>query len=209
MSAAHRARAPRRSRQGLAAQSPARRGPMTSRSARMVGHNGQQLAGGSILGALKRREDADLPSQLLGVVSLTRGSLCEPEPVSIWANLEHIGTDDRVHGYPPNNRGAVLSYAVGFSNHYPEVGGNYEQPSSVVLSSIPAWCVPGQGQRGLRGIRALASARCEHSRARRTRAADWSSQDRLRCHRRRGRSLVGARPSRMGGRETRLSAVRG
>jgi hypothetical protein len=92
---------------------------------------------------LKRWSDTDLPGQLVGVVSLTRGSLCEPDSVSIWANLEHIGTDDRVHGYPPNNRGAVLSYAVGFSNHYPEVGGNYEQPSSVVLSSIPAWCVPG------------------------------------------------------------------
>lgn len=72
-----------------------------------------------------------------------RAPVCEPERVSIWADLEHIGTDERIHGYPPHNRGVVLSYAEGFSNHYPETGGSFEQPSAVVLSSIPAWCVPG------------------------------------------------------------------
>lgn len=63
--------------------------------------------------------------------------------MSIWANREHIGTDSRIPDSGLHHRGVALSYAEGFSNHYPEVDGEYERPASVLVSDVPRWCVPG------------------------------------------------------------------
>lgn len=79
--------------------------------------------------------------------------------MSIWCNWEEIGYDvDPPHlaemgveyvklGDHPDpfvaERGEVLSYAEGFSNHYPTRDREYEQRANVNINHIPAWCVPG------------------------------------------------------------------
>jgi hypothetical protein len=87
--------------------------------------------------------------------------------MSIWCSGEHIGTDptvmyeegdgiyqvdigtddDRFQGRTPveqrAERGNVLSYANGFSNHYPDLTGEAERPAVIALATMPHWCVPG------------------------------------------------------------------
>jgi hypothetical protein len=70
--------------------------------------------------------------------------------VSIWCSWEHIGTDPRrwtdEKGRPNPKvaeRGHVLSYAVGWSNHYPDHTGEAERPAVLALAHIAPWCVPG------------------------------------------------------------------
>lgn len=62
--------------------------------------------------------------------------------MSIWATLHHIGTDhlDRT---PRPERGHILTYAEGWSNHYPDLTGEAELPAMIALAEMPAWCVPG------------------------------------------------------------------
>lgn len=62
--------------------------------------------------------------------------------MTIWASHDPIGTEvrsDRARDF----RGVVLSFATGWSSHYPSTGGDVEQPAAVRLASIPRWCVPG------------------------------------------------------------------
>lgn len=75
--------------------------------------------------------------------------------MSIWCSWDHIGTDPTVmfrvkrdgsrgrRIKPRPERGNVLSYAVGFSNHYPDLTGSHERPAVVALADIAPWCVPG------------------------------------------------------------------
>lgn len=66
--------------------------------------------------------------------------------MSIWCSLDHIGT---IPGWPdeePNHRGVVMSYASGFSNHYPTTDGTYEQPAAIATASVAPWCTPGWDQ---------------------------------------------------------------
>lgn len=64
--------------------------------------------------------------------------------MSIWVSHPVIGWDDYPDPDEPNPRGGeVRSYATGWSNHYPTRNGHVEQPASIHLASIPAWCVPG------------------------------------------------------------------
>jgi hypothetical protein len=70
--------------------------------------------------------------------------------MSIWCSWEHIGTDPRdwreADGTPvPKTaaRGDVLSYAQGWSNHYPDHTGEAERPAVLALAHIAPWCVPG------------------------------------------------------------------
>lgn len=72
--------------------------------------------------------------------------------MSIWCSWEHIGTDPRdwreADGTPvPKTaaRGDVLSYAQGWSNHYPDHTGEAERPAVLALAHIAPWCVPGHG----------------------------------------------------------------
>lgn len=58
--------------------------------------------------------------------------------MSIWVPVADIGaTDD--WGDEPD--GTVLTYADGWSNHYPD--GEVERPATISLSTISPWCVPG------------------------------------------------------------------
>lgn len=74
--------------------------------------------------------------------------------MSIWCTWEHIGTDPRAwrdadtdEAIPKHaERGNVLSYAAGFSNHYPDLTGEHERPATVAIASIPVWCVPGHDE---------------------------------------------------------------
>lgn len=52
--------------------------------------------------------------------------------MSIWQTWDVAGGD---------GPGDVRSYATGWSNHFPD--DQVEQPSSVMLGTIPSWCVPG------------------------------------------------------------------
>lgn len=86
--------------------------------------------------------------------------------MSIWCSWPHIGTSptvmydagdgiaevdlgdgDTARGREPivqrPEGGNVLSYAEGFSNHYPDLAGTHERPAALALASIPEWCVPG------------------------------------------------------------------
>jgi hypothetical protein len=85
--------------------------------------------------------------------------------MSIWCSWPHIGTDptvmyevgpnvyevdidgERADGREPVEQkpegGNVVSYANGFSNHFPDLTGEYERPAAIALASIPSWCVPG------------------------------------------------------------------
>lgn len=85
--------------------------------------------------------------------------------MSIWCSWPHIGTDPTVmydagggcyevdldgtqaRGRTPveqaAERGNVLSYAEGWSNHYPTLDGKAERPAALALASMPHWCVPG------------------------------------------------------------------
>jgi hypothetical protein len=85
--------------------------------------------------------------------------------MSIWCSWEHIGTDPTVmYEVSPGirevkldgktargrraveqkaERGNVLSYAEGFSNHYPNLAGTHERPAVIALAHMPEWCVPG------------------------------------------------------------------
>lgn len=60
--------------------------------------------------------------------------------MSIWASWLTIGHDDH-----ESAGGVVLTYASGFSNHYPDTTASHELPASVDLAHIPPWCVPGHG----------------------------------------------------------------
>lgn len=77
--------------------------------------------------------------------------------MSIWCSGESIGAEYpdsprrtehhgdgsvRVRSDTGDQRGVVVSYASGWSNHYPEPN-NPEAPASVDLATIPVWCVPG------------------------------------------------------------------
>ena len=65
-------------------------------------------------------------------------------PMSIWCSQPEIGRPD----FPDDEqRGVVLSYATGWSNHYP-VPGDPEQPAQLSTAVIPAWCVPGHEESG-------------------------------------------------------------
>jgi hypothetical protein len=91
--------------------------------------------------------------------------------MSIWCSGEHIGTDPTVmyeagdglyevdlgdgkaaRGREPveqkPERGNVISYANGFSNHYPDLTGTHERPACIGLATIPEWCVPGHDESG-------------------------------------------------------------
>ncbi len=69
--------------------------------------------------------------------------------MSIWCSTTEIGS-------PPNAwegddlpiAGHVLTYAEGFSNHYPDTTGTHERPAAVGLAHIAPWCVPGHNQDG-------------------------------------------------------------
>lgn len=85
--------------------------------------------------------------------------------MSIWCSWPHIGTDPtvmydeggglyevdidgkRARGRKPveqrPERGNVVSYADGFSNHYPDLTGTHERPAVIAVASVPHWCVPG------------------------------------------------------------------
>ena len=86
--------------------------------------------------------------------------------MSIWCSGQHIGTDptvmyeaapgmyevdlgdgEQAHGRQPMpqkpERGNVISYADGFSNHYPDLTGSHERPAIIALAHIAPWCVPG------------------------------------------------------------------
>lgn len=71
--------------------------------------------------------------------------------MSIWVSHDHIGTEniqwkDVRTGKPiPNvaERGHVLTFAQGFSNHHPNHEGTHERPANVSVAHIPPWCVPG------------------------------------------------------------------
>lgn len=84
--------------------------------------------------------------------------------MSIWCSWPHIGTDPTVmygvgdglfeveigggaRGRTPvaqrPERGNVLSYAEGFSNHYPDLTGSHERPAVIALAHLAPWCVPG------------------------------------------------------------------
>ena len=57
--------------------------------------------------------------------------------MSIWCPYNDIGNTE----WPDEpSRGTVRSYAVGWSNHYPD--DKVEQPSAIGVASIPAYCVP-------------------------------------------------------------------
>lgn len=58
--------------------------------------------------------------------------------MSIWCSQQTIGHDEFEDG-----PGVVLTYALGFSNHYPDTSGECELPASIDLATIPRWCVPG------------------------------------------------------------------
>lgn len=73
--------------------------------------------------------------------------------MSIWCSGETIGYEDEslltgvIEGgevrEPQSHwagNGVVLSYAHGWSNHYPD--GTAEHPASIDLATIPPWCVP-------------------------------------------------------------------
>lgn len=59
--------------------------------------------------------------------------------MSIWVPIAGVGVTD-YWGDDPD--GTVLTYADGWSNHYPD--GEVERPAAIGLSAIPPWCVPGQ-----------------------------------------------------------------
>lgn len=86
--------------------------------------------------------------------------------MSIWISGQHIGTDPTVmyeagdgvyevdlgdgkqaRGRQPveqkAERGNVLSYANGWSNHYPDLTGEAERPAVLATAWVPHWCVPG------------------------------------------------------------------
>ena len=65
--------------------------------------------------------------------------------MSIWCSWPHIGSD---RGDAAPERGNVLTYAEGFSNHYPDLTGTHERPAAVALAHIPQWCVPGHEETG-------------------------------------------------------------
>lgn len=58
--------------------------------------------------------------------------------MSIWSSRDTIGYDDVPWMRPP---GEVLTYADGYSNHYPTP--DVEKPASVGTAHIPSFCVPG------------------------------------------------------------------
>lgn len=91
--------------------------------------------------------------------------------MSIWCSWPHIGTDptvmydagdgifevdlgdgEQARGREPveqrPERGNVLSYAEGWSNHYPDLTGEAERPAVIALASMPEWCVPGCDESG-------------------------------------------------------------
>jgi len=59
--------------------------------------------------------------------------------VSIWCSSPAIGQAANDAPRP----GVVLTYADGFSNHYPDMTGSHEWPASVEIAEIAPWCVPG------------------------------------------------------------------
>jgi hypothetical protein len=77
--------------------------------------------------------------------------------MSIWCSWAHIGTDPNEWTDLDGNRieqvaerGNVVSYAEGFSNHHPDLSGSHERPAVVAVSTIAPWCVPGHDQNGER-----------------------------------------------------------
>lgn len=64
--------------------------------------------------------------------------------MSIWCSWPSIGHND--DGDP--KRGEVLSYAEGWSNHFPTLDGSAELPASVDLAHVAPWCVPGHDECG-------------------------------------------------------------
>lgn len=61
--------------------------------------------------------------------------------MSIWVSREPIGAVPESAAQA--TRGTVISYATGWSSHYPSTDGTVEQPAQVHLAHIPSWCVPG------------------------------------------------------------------
>lgn len=86
--------------------------------------------------------------------------------MSIWCSTDHIGTDPTVMyevgegiyqvdigaGVPKGRKveqtaqhGNVLTFAEGFSNHFPDLTGTHERPAAIGLAYIAPWCTPGHG----------------------------------------------------------------
>jgi hypothetical protein len=76
--------------------------------------------------------------------------------MSIWCSWPHIGTEsgDWYEVLPGGERGpkvvhlaergVVVAYASGFSNHHPDYG---DPPATVTVAHIAPWCVPGHDER--------------------------------------------------------------
>jgi hypothetical protein len=65
--------------------------------------------------------------------------------VSIWIGHTPIGQGHKHFDDEERQTGNVLSFATGFSNHYPSLDGP-EQPAGVMIAHIPSWCVPGHDE---------------------------------------------------------------
>jgi hypothetical protein len=62
--------------------------------------------------------------------------------MSIWCSRVVVGFDEGAEGPQPFG-GQVRSYATGWSNHYPSVGGEVEQEAMIDTAHLAADCVPG------------------------------------------------------------------
>lgn len=67
--------------------------------------------------------------------------------MSIWCSWPIVGHEDWLDEHGPRG-GQVLTYAEGFSNHHPDLGGEYERPAHVGIATIAPWCIPGHDQDG-------------------------------------------------------------
>lgn len=68
--------------------------------------------------------------------------------MSIWAPWATVGYEEPRPGRPRSRCPAVLSYAEGWSNHYPDRSGEVEREASVDLAYIPDYCVSGREEAG-------------------------------------------------------------
>ena len=67
--------------------------------------------------------------------------------MSIWCSTQAFGQGHK--GWPGEEReGVVLSYATGWSNHYPDPIHGPERPAAIGLATVAPWCTPGHDQDG-------------------------------------------------------------
>lgn len=64
--------------------------------------------------------------------------------MSIWCSWPQVGYD--VHAEEPLRGGEVLTFAQGFSNHFPDSERTHELPAAIDLAHIAPWCVPGHDE---------------------------------------------------------------